>query len=98
MGCCVRILYSEYSVAKLCIGQADKSHCHLKDFTATLIFILPLTDGHVFKGGGGVRMGVYENQCDKKILQIALDLLAWPIHSLATLYPVYNIRTEQPHS
>ena len=27
-GCCLRILYSVYSVAKLWIGQADKSHCH----------------------------------------------------------------------
>ena len=48
---------SVYSVAKLWFGQAEKSHCLFKNFTVTLIFILPLTDGHVIKGGGGSAYG-----------------------------------------
>ena len=54
----------------------DKSHCHFKNFTVTLIFILPLTDGHVIKGGGGVHMDIArvvdKNQCDIKILKMAV--------------------------
>ena len=76
----LRILYSVYSVVKLWIGQADKSHGHFKNFTVTLIFILPLTDGHGIKGGGGVRMhiarGVDENQCDIKILEMAVRFVS----------------------
>ena len=55
---CVRILYSVSSVAKLWIGQADKSHCHFKNFTVTLIFMLLLTWWPRDSGGGGVRMNI----------------------------------------
>ena len=46
----------------------------------TLFFILPLTDGHVIKRGGVVRMdiarGVDENQCDIKILEMAVRFVS----------------------
>ena len=93
-GCCVRILYSVYSVAKLWIGEPDKSHGHFKNFTVTLIFILLFTDGHVIKGGGGVRMdigrGVDENQCDIKILEMAVRFVSLADSKLGN--PVYTVQ------
>ena len=101
-GCSVRIWYTVYSVARLWIGQADKSYCHFKKLYFTLVFIHTTSDVHTHSPTPlipwpSVR-GRMKINVTVKFLKWQWALSVWPIHSLATLYTVYKIRTQQSRS
>ena len=81
--------------------QADKSYCHFKNFCVTLVFIHTTSDVHthslppLIPWPSSVRQRMKIN-VTVKFLKWQRDLSVWLINSLATLFTVYKIRTQQP--